>query len=60
MTLAISFYGEGNGTPLQYSRLENPMDGAQDINTVKEESMVLLKLIHINEGMKFDTNPDGN
>ena len=20
-------YGEGNGTPLQYSRLENPMDG---------------------------------
>ena len=21
------FYGEGNGTPLQYSCLENPMDG---------------------------------
>ena len=21
------FIGEGNGTPLQYSRLENPMDG---------------------------------
>ena len=20
-------FGEGNGTPLQYSRLENPMDG---------------------------------
>ena len=32
----------------------------QDINTVQEESMVLLKLIHINEGMKFDTNPDEN
>ena len=22
-----SFFGEGNGTPLQYSCLENPMDG---------------------------------
>ena len=22
-----STFGEGNGTPLQYSRLENPMDG---------------------------------
>ena len=22
-----SIYGEGNGTPLQYSCLENPMDG---------------------------------
>ena len=27
-SLAIYFpYGEGNGTPLQYSCLENPMDG---------------------------------
>ena len=25
--LGWSFYGEGNGTPLQYSCLENPMDG---------------------------------
>ena len=24
--LKITFYGEGNGTPLQYSCLENPMD----------------------------------
>ena len=24
---ACSVYGEGNGTPLQYSCLENPMDG---------------------------------
>ena len=24
---SISFDGEGNGTPLQYSCLENPMDG---------------------------------
>ena len=24
---AYSFDGEGNGTPLQYSCLENPMDG---------------------------------
>ena len=24
---ADSFMGEGNGTPLQYSCLENPMDG---------------------------------
>ena len=23
----LSLHGEGNGTPLQYSRLENPMDG---------------------------------
>ena len=23
----LSYYGEGNGTPLQYSCLENPMDG---------------------------------
>ena len=23
----ITILGEGNGTPLQYSRLENPMDG---------------------------------
>ena len=27
MGLSISLYGEGNGTPLQYSCLENPMDG---------------------------------
>ena len=25
--LVADFYGEGNGTPLQYSCLENPMDG---------------------------------
>ena len=25
--LLIRFHGEGNGTPLQYSCLENPMDG---------------------------------
>ena len=23
----LNIYGEGNGTPLQYSCLENPMDG---------------------------------
>ena len=27
MTIAIISLGEGNGTPLQYSCLENPMDG---------------------------------
>ena len=26
-TDALPFPGEGNGTPLQYSCLENPMDG---------------------------------
>ena len=26
--VSIWIYGEGNGTPLQYSCLENPMDGA--------------------------------
>ena len=26
-TVLSCFYGEGNGTPLQYSCLENPMDG---------------------------------
>ena len=26
-TLSFHFCGEGNGTPLQYSCLENPMDG---------------------------------
>ena len=25
--MSRDFYGEGNGTPLQYSCLENPMDG---------------------------------
>ena len=25
--LKLSIHGEGNGTPLQYSCLENPMDG---------------------------------
>ena len=25
--LCLLTYGEGNGTPLQYSCLENPMDG---------------------------------
>ena len=25
--LTAGFHGEGNGTPLQYSCLENPMDG---------------------------------
>ena len=25
--IAVMPYGEGNGTPLQYSCLENPMDG---------------------------------
>ena len=24
---SIDLYGEGNGTPVQYSSLENPMDG---------------------------------
>ena len=28
MTNLDSIFGEGNGTPLQYSCLENPMDGA--------------------------------
>ena len=28
MALPYLFSGEGNGTPLQYSCLENPMDGA--------------------------------
>ena len=27
LPLFITIYGEGNGTPLQYSCLENPMDG---------------------------------
>ena len=27
LKLAALFFGEGNGTPLQYSWLENPMDG---------------------------------
>jgi len=27
LVLVVNMYGEGNGTPLQYSRLENPMDG---------------------------------
>ena len=26
-TMLRAAYGEGNGTPLQYSCLENPMDG---------------------------------
>ena len=26
--LLVTIYGEGNGNPLQYSCLENPMDGA--------------------------------
>ena len=26
-TTMVTSYGEGNGTPLQYSCLENPMDG---------------------------------
>ena len=25
--IPVLLTGEGNGTPLQYSRLENPMDG---------------------------------
>ena len=27
LTLLVMFLGEGDGTPLQYSCLENPMDG---------------------------------
>ena len=27
LTFSLSCFGEGNGTPLQYSCLENPMDG---------------------------------
>ena len=27
ISISISIYGEGNGTPLQYSCLDNPMDG---------------------------------
>ena len=27
MTILDSIFGEGNGTPLQYSGLENPVDG---------------------------------
>ena len=27
LLISILIHGEGNGTPLQYSCLENPMDG---------------------------------
>ena len=27
LLLCMLYFGEGNGTPLQYSCLENPMDG---------------------------------
>ena len=27
LAMCIYYFGEGNGTPLQYSGLENPMDG---------------------------------
>ena len=27
LTLVLAVLGEGNGTPLQYSCLQNPMDG---------------------------------
>ena len=27
ISISVCIYGEGNGTPLQYSCLENPMDG---------------------------------
>ena len=27
LTLTVVYFGEGDGNPLQYSCLENPMDG---------------------------------
>ena len=27
LDILVNVFGEGNGTPLQYSCLENPMDG---------------------------------
>ena len=34
MIYSRSYFGEGNGTPLQYSCLENPMDGEAWLATV--------------------------
>ena len=41
MSVAIVWAREGNGTPLQYSCLENPMDGGARwaaVHVVREES----------------------
>ena len=38
----LEMYGEGNGTPLQYSCLENPMDGGAD----RLQSMGSLRVGH--------------
>ena len=42
LVLVVNMYGEGNGTPLQYSRLENPMDGG----TGGLQSVGLLRVGH--------------
>ena len=47
-SMLTHIYGEGDGTPLQYSCLENPMDGGAWWNAVHgvAKSMGLLRVRH--------------
>ena len=42
----ITRYREGNGTPLQYSFLENPMDGGACMAAAWLQSMGSLRVVH--------------
>ena len=50
LTVCSTKSGEGNGTPLQYSCLENPMDGGAWQATVAEQFHFHFSLLCIGEG----------
>ena len=55
------FTGEGNGTPLQYSCLENPMNSMkrQKDRTLKDEFRRLVGVLYAT-GDQWKTNPRKN
>ena len=45
LKVVVYFPGEGNGTPLQYSCLENPMDRGAKQTTVRGVARIMLLLL---------------
>ena len=48
--------GEGNGNPLQYSRLENPVDGGAWQATVHGVTKIWARLSDFTSLMQYDTH----
>ena len=52
-----ALYGEGSGTPLQYSCLENPMDGAAWWAAVHGVSKSWTRLKRLSSSSSIQTSP---